>query len=387
MTWKSSLLLALACVATTSALPSHPQDHPHQGNSCPVKRPDGHEKPLEEIIRLIEGCPEGHLFCRELIREKCEVVTKTKTMTPVPKTVKVTETITDHPHRVTKAATNWITSTIVKPQTGTTTLHTTSTLTRNVGLTVTDLSTLTTTDISTVFQTESDYETVTVPVTTFITNTITEATTDYAAATITQSFTDTTTETFTNTITDYSTAYITAFITDLATDYVTNLYTDVATATVTNLHTETVTLSFTDTATATTTDTILSTTTQAVGFTETNTLSETTIQTDFETITNTVPVTATEYTTAIFTTVQTDGVTVTTTAVVTVAPAKRDMIDGHAAFITPSALRGIHDTYLSSACSTLYAEHRTSTVYTTKTVATPTVRLYASTWEGIILIQ
>lgn len=102
--------------------------------------------------------------------------------------------------------------------------HTTSTLSHTVALTVTELSTLTTSGISTVFLTEPDYETITVPVTSFITNTVTEALTDYAAATITQTFTDTTKETFTNTITDYSTAYKTAFITDLATDYVTNLY-------------------------------------------------------------------------------------------------------------------------------------------------------------------
>ncbi|KAJ5654754.1 hypothetical protein N7490_001757 [Penicillium lividum] len=372
--WKSSLLLALTYVATTSALPSPPPPgRANEGGSCPVKPgPNWRDRPLAQIVRLIDRCAEGRPFCRELIGESCEVVSKTRTVTPQPATVKVIRTITDPLHQVTKTITNHVTSTLVKPPTRTTTLHETATLTHTVPLTITDRSTVTVIDIWTVLLSEPDYMTVTIPATTVITNTVTDAITDFAAATIAESFKDTTTETLTNTITDWSTAYVPTFITEPATAYITNLYTQFDTATITNYHTETVTLSFTDTATATATDNISSTTTQEVDVTTTDTQSETTIQTDFKTSTNTVPVTVTDYALKMISIVQTHGVT--TTAVVTVAPpAKRDVIEGWAAAFTPSALRGIHVTYLSSACSILIFEDWTSTIYSTKTLAQPTV--------------
>jgi hypothetical protein len=243
--------------------------------------------------------------------------------------------------------------------------------------------------VSTVFLTQPDFETITVTVTRFITNTITDAITDYAAATITESFTDMTTETFTNTITDYFTAMVTAFITKPATVFISDLFTDVATDTITNYHTETVTLSYTDTATATATDAVSSTTTQEVDVTATNTVSRITINTDMEIVTNTFSATETDYTTATFTTVETDGVTVTTTAVVTMlAPTvKRDVVEERAAGATPSALRGIHTTHLQSACTFLYFEDWVSTIYTIKTLARPTVRVYSLIRKPHILIR
>ncbi|KAJ5741397.1 hypothetical protein N7533_010806 [Penicillium manginii] len=168
---------------------------------------------------------------------------------------------------------------------------------------------------------------------------------------------------------------VTAFITKPATVFISDLFTDVATDTITNYHTETVTLSYTDTATATATDAVSSTTTQEVDVTATNTVSRITINTDMEIVTNTFSATETDYTTATFTTVETDGVTVTTTAVVTMlAPTvKRDVVEERAAGATPSALRGIHTTHLQSACAFLYFEDWVSTIYTTKTLARPTV--------------
>lgn len=61
---------------------------------------------------------------------------------PLPATVKVTHTITDHPWQVTKTTTKHLTSTIVEEPTRTTTLHATSTLSQTVHVTATDLTTL-----------------------------------------------------------------------------------------------------------------------------------------------------------------------------------------------------------------------------------------------------
>lgn len=369
MMWRSALWLALTCAATTVALPAE-----NHGQSCPVKHdplPNWHEGPFKEVIRLIEGCPEGRGFCRELIHGS-EVTTKTKTVTPMPTTVKIIQTITDHSREVTRTTTKGITSIITEPR-ATATHYVTSTLTQTVPLTTTDLSTSTSVDVSTVFLTSPDFITITKPATSFMTNTVTEVITDDTTATVSEYFTDTTTETFSNTITDYATVFVTSYITDHATNYVTNLHTEIATDTITNSHTETTTISFTDTATATVTDTISSTTTREVDVTTTDTQSLTTIQTDFITSTNTLSATETDYITATITSVETDGVTVTATAVTTIAPVKRAEINARAALHTPSALKNIHDGHLSSACSFLWDEKWLSTTYTTTTVAKPTV--------------
>lgn len=209
MMWKSALWLALATAATTSAL--HSKDH---GESCPVNHdpsPNWNEGPFKEIIYLIEGCPGGRSFCRELFHQS-DVTTKTKTVTPVPTTVKITQTIIEHSREVTKTTTQGITliTLTIAESPITTTLFATSTLTQTVPLTITDLSTSTSVDVSTVFLTSPDYETVTRSVTSFITNTVTQVITNDTTATLTEYFTDTTTETFSNTITDYETVYVTS---------------------------------------------------------------------------------------------------------------------------------------------------------------------------------